>query len=37
MAEYVMIASVIAIIVYAGYQSFGATLGTQVTSINHSL
>jgi len=37
MAEYVMIVSVIAIIVYAGYQTFGSSLGTEVTSINHSM
>lgn len=37
MAEYVMIVSVIAVIVYAGYQTFGTTLGTQVSSINHQL
>jgi Flp pilus assembly pilin Flp len=34
MTEYVMIVSAIAVVVYAGYQTFGTTLNTEVTTIN---
>jgi len=34
MAEYVLVVSAIAVVVYAGYQAFGTTVSAQVTHIN---
>jgi Flp pilus assembly pilin Flp len=37
MAEYVLIVSAVAVLVYAGYQTFGTKVNTQVSSINSFL
>lgn len=37
MTEYVLIVAAVAIVAYAGYQTFGTTVSTEVTSINNQL
>jgi Flp pilus assembly pilin Flp len=37
MAEYVLIVSAVAVVVYAGYQSTGTTISALVTSVNGQL
>jgi Flp pilus assembly pilin Flp len=37
MAEYVLIVSAVAVVVYVGYQSTGSTITTLVTSVNSQM
>ncbi len=37
MAEYVLIVSAVAVVVYAGYQSTGTTISTLVSNVNGQL